>query len=85
MHEVRSFAEQPGAIRTGPLAGLVPFNTASGFMHLIAITDCVLANVALKTPYGAASDTAVTLAGGRQLGQVKSFDLTSGQIQIISL
>lgn len=85
MHsEHRAFGEAVCAIRTGPVVGLVPFNT-TGFMHLVAITNCVLANVVLKNPYGAPSDTNVTLAAGQQLPAVKSCDLTSGQIFIESL
>lgn len=84
MFEHRAFGESVNTLRTGPVAGLAPFNTTSGFMHLVAITDCVLANVVLKNPYGT-PDGAVTLPAGSQLPAVRSFDLTSGQLFIASL
>lgn len=91
MHEHRAFAEVPTRICTGPIAGITASKVAgdvpTGFMHIIAITDTVLANVVTRWPntVSGVSDGAVTLAGGRQLGGIKSFDLTSGQIQILFL
>lgn len=64
-------------------ADVPPASSASGFMHILALTDVALTDIVLRYPRaGATPMTALTIPAGGQLLAVKNATITTGNAQV---